>query len=217
MRARVLLADDHQIVREGLRAILETSADIEVVAEAEDGRQTVARARQHCPDVVVMDISMPGLNGIDATEQIMGLGLGVRVVALSHHASAHSIRRMLKAGAMGYVPKACAASELQTAIEQVCAGNIYVSPSVAASLVPDYVTLVKAKPGATHDPLSAREREVLQLVAEGQTTAAIAATLTVSAKTIEAHRKRIMDKLHIRSIAGLTKYAVRTGLTSLGD
>jgi DNA-binding NarL/FixJ family response regulator len=210
---RVLLADDHKILRQGLRTLLEQEKDIQIVGEADNGRSSVKLTSELAPDVVIMDVAMPDLNGIDATRRITEAGPRTRVLALSMHSDGRYVRGMLQAGARGYILKDCAAEELTHAIRTVMAGQIYVSPGVTGTIVNDYVRqLTAADEPAT---LTRREREVLQLLAEGGSTANIAAGLHLSVKTIETHRKRIMDKLDLRSIAELTKYAIREGITTV--
>ncbi len=210
---RVLLADDHKILRQGLRTLLEQEKDIQIVGEADTGRSSVELAGELAPDVVIMDVAMPDLNGIDATRRIADVKPRTRVLALSMHSDGRYVREMLQAGARGYILKDCAAEELTHAIRTVMAGQVYVSPGVTGTIVNDYVRqLTAADQPATLTP---REREVLQLLAEGGSTANIAAGLNLSVKTIETHRKRIMDKLDLRSIAELTKYAIREGITTV--
>jgi two-component system response regulator NreC len=215
MHVKVVLADDHRIVREGLKAILASEPDFEIAGEASNGRETVTLARKIEPDVIVMDVSMPDLNGIDATQRIMDMGLGCRILALSGHAEEQFVKGMLQAGAVGYLLKECAGEELTLALHTVNRGRIYVSPDIASVVVNDYVALLTGDVTAEGPVLSTREREVLQLIAEGGTTAHIAENLNVSVKTVESHRKHIMDKLDIRNVAGLTKYAIREGISSL--
>lgn len=223
MGIKVLLVDDHQIVRDGLRSLLGKQMDIDVIGEAENGREALARVRELQPDVVVMDIGMRDLNGIDATRQLLDQNHGVAVVALSMHSDRRYISEMLAAGAAGYLLKDSAFDELAAAIRAVHAGRTYLSPSVAGTVVDDYVRRVSgggAQEGPAQQPgkaLSPREREVLQLIAEGLSTKEIAAKLHLSVKTIETHRRQIMDKLGVYNIAGLIKYAVREGLSSLDD
>lgn len=214
---KVILADDHKIVRAGLRSLLESGGQIDVVAEAENGRETVSLTKKLNPDVVVMDVAMPDMNGVDATQKIARQNPDSRVLALSGHPAGLFITGMLEAGAKGYLLKDVATEELILAIKTVANGRIYVSPSVSDTLVEDYLQRVKGEVGPDYDALSTREREVLQLVAEGRSTAQIANKLSLSERTIETHRKRIMDKLGLRSIAQLTKYAIRKGITSLDD
>ena len=237
---KVLLADDHRIVREGLKSLLESQPDLQVVAEASDGRQAVAMARDLSPDVVVMDVAMPQLNGIEATRQLSNDGGGMKIVALSMHSDRRFVSEALKAGASGYVLKDGAFDELITAIRAVTSDRVYLSPRVAGVVVEDYVRRLPARGGngnghangagtASHpgqeehgaarrsafDALTPREREVLQLMAEGYATKEVAHRLHVSVKTVETHRRQIMEKLDMHSVAELTKYAIREGLTTL--
>jgi DNA-binding NarL/FixJ family response regulator len=210
---RVLLADDHKILRQGLRTLLEREKDIQIVGEADNGRSSVKLTGELAPDVVIMDVAMPDLNGIDATRRITQADPRTRVLALSMHSDGRYVRGMLQAGARGYILKDCAAEELTHAIRTVMAGQVYVSPGVMDTIVNAYVRQLTAAGAPT--TLTRREREVLQLLAEGGSTANIAAGLHLSVKTIETHRKRIMDKLDLRSIAELTKYAIREGITTV--
>ena len=209
-KIRVLLADDHTLVRQGLRALLMREADIKIIGEARNGREAVNRARALKPDIVVMDISMPHLNGFDATQRIAAECPQTKVVALSMHMQEHHVHSLLRAGARGYVPKDAPASELVAAIRAVHGGGCYLHPQISARVVDGY--LDGHKPRAEHEPLTPREREVLQLVAEGQTNRLIAAELRLSVKTVEAHRARIMTKLKIHNAAGLTRYAISRGI-----
>ncbi len=215
MTIKVVLADDHNILRAGLKSLLETASNIEVVGEADNGRDTVALVRQLDVDIVVMDVAMPDMNGVDATSKIVQLAPGVRVLALSGHSEGVYVKGMLEAGAKGYLLKDAATTELITALNTIAKGRVYVSPSVTDTLVGDYLQRLKGEIGPESQALSLREREVLQLVAEGKSSVQIATTLHLSERTIETHRKRIMDKLGMRSIAELTKYAIREGLTSV--
>lgn len=209
MTTKILLADDHQIFRQGLRQLLSTEPDFEVIAEAGDGRAAVELAEKFRPNVVVMDIAMPGLNGIEATRQIVDRVASARVIVLSAHPERKLISEVLKAGASGYLLKESAFEELSEAIRTAASKKIYLSPQAA------HAHLSK-EPGVTvFDALSPREREVLQLIAEGQSTKEIALTLKVSVKTIETHRRQLMTKLELYSVAELTRYAVREGLASL--
>jgi DNA-binding NarL/FixJ family response regulator len=215
MSIKILLADDHKIMRAGLRSLLEKEHDMKVIAEASQGRTAVRLAREHAPDVVIIDITMPDLNGVEASHQILAENPETKVVALSMHSDEQFVAGMLKAGASGYLLKDCAADELCHAIRAVMAGETYLSPKIASIVVEDYRRDL-SKSELTHPPeLTSREREVLQLVAEGRTSKNIAERLHVSVKTIEAHRQQIMDKLNIRTVAGLTKYAIRKGITSI--
>jgi len=214
MSIRVLLADDHRIVREGLRTLLEQEPDIEVVGEAEDGRKALGLVRRLQPDIVVMDMSMPNLNGADATRQIVRDFPGTRVLALSGYSNRMFVINMLKAGALGYMPKECASKELVEAIRIVSAGEAYLSPKKVISVVTDWVKN-RDRPESLIDALTDREREVFQLVVEGNNTKKIALELHVSTKAIEANRRKIMDKLGVRSIVDLVIIALREGVISL--
>jgi len=211
-RIRVLLADDHDIVRQGVKSLLACEPDIEVVADVADGRVAVRLTRELIPDVVVMDIGMPDLNGIDATRQIVSELFPVKVLCLSMHREKQMIGAVLQAGASGYLVKNCAAGELVKAIRLLVQGKTYLSPEIAGEVVNEYVRGREAPHGNVYAELSEREREVLQLIAEGQGTKEIAAKLYISEKTVAAHRLAVMGKLHLPSIADLTRYAIREGL-----
>jgi DNA-binding NarL/FixJ family response regulator len=214
MSIKIILVDDHKIVRDGLRALLERHSNMEVVAEASDGRTAIKQVRELNPDVVVMDITMPDLNGIEATRQIVNEFSDVKVVALSVHSDKRFVTGMLKAGASGYLLKDCAFEELADAIRSVSENHTFLSPEISDIVIKDYVH--QSSTGRiTTSSLTAREREVLQLMAEGNDTKTIASNLHVSVKTVETHRQHIMGKLNTHSIAELTKYAIREGLTSL--
>ncbi|MBW1981305.1 MAG: response regulator transcription factor [Deltaproteobacteria bacterium] len=215
MSVRILIADDHQIMRQGLRSLIEAHSGMEVVAEAENGRMAVQLAQEIKPDVVIMDISMPDLNGIEATRQMISFLPEVKVIALSMHSDKRFIYGMFEAGASAFLLKDCAFEELTLAINAAARGRCYVSPDVAGKVIDDYLRRAPLPRSAALVNLSAREREVLQLLAEGLPTKQIAFRLHVSVKTVETHRRRIMEKLGLHSIAELTKYAVREGLTSL--
>jgi DNA-binding NarL/FixJ family response regulator len=210
MAARILMADDHQVVREGFRAILER-ARYEIVGEALDGWEAVRLARKHRPDVVVMDLSMPLLNGTDAAREILATAPGLAVILLTVHVEEHCIVSALRAGVRGYVIKTQAAAELLAAIPEVLAGGTYLSPRVSGALVHAYLA------GEDHatDPLTPRERQVLQLVAEGKSTKDIAVLLDLTVKTADYYRSRVMSKLDIHNVAGLVRYALRHGLVEL--
>lgn len=215
MSIRVLLVDDHRLFCDGLRLVVAGQPGMEVVGTAENGRDALRLARETRPDVVLMDVAMPDLNGIDATRQLLADLPGTRVIALSMHADRRYVSGMIAAGVAGYLVKDCVAEELARAIRAVVAGQVYLSPRVAGVVVGEYAGRLA---GATPPPgrvLTPREREVLQLVAEGQTSREIAAKLHVSTKTVETHRRQIMDKLGLRSVAELTKYAIREGLCTL--
>jgi len=215
MSLRLLIADDHKIVRDGLRALLEKQKDLEVIAEAENGRKAVRLARELSPDIVIIDIGMPDLNGIEATRQIVNEVNNVKVIALSMHSDKRFVAQMFKAGAAAYLLKDCAFEELAQAVDVVVAGQSYLSPEIAGAVMEDYVRHVSRMDSSGFSVLTAREREVLQLLAEGKPTREIADELYVSIKTIESHRQQIMHKLKVRSLADLTKYAIREGITSL--
>lgn len=215
MSTRVLLVDDHAIIREGLRSLLEKQPDMEVVADADDGRKAIELVRELSPDIVIMDVTMPGLNGIEATRLIAAELPNVKIVALSIHSQRRFVADMLSAGAVGYILKECLFDELLQAIGVVTSGGRYLSPKIAEVVVDDYVKHLSNISDSPLSALTGREREVLQLVAEGKSTKEIALELHVSTKTIEANRRQMMDKLGVNSIAELTKYAVREGLTTL--
>lgn len=215
MRIRILVADDHKIMRDGLKALIEKQQGMEVVAEADNGRVTVNLARDQLPDIVIMDIEMPGLNGIEATRQIVSEAPDVRVIALSMHSDKRFVAQMFQAGASAYILKDCAFEELTRAILAVMAGQSYLSPEIARPIVEDYVRHLSAVGSSGFSVLTPREREVLQLLAEGRSTKEIAGLLHVSVKTVDTHRKQIMDKLDVHNMAELIKYAIREGLTSL--
>ncbi|MGD0571905.1 MAG: response regulator transcription factor [Sedimentisphaerales bacterium] len=215
MPTKILLVDDHAIIRQGLSSLLEKQPDIEVVGGVEDGRQAVDTARKLAPDLVIMDISMPNLNGIDATRKIAEEISGVKIIALSIHSSRRFVAEMLKAGASGYILKDCLFDELMEAIKTVLRGEIYLSPKITGVVIDDYVQRLSKQYQPDGLILSNREREVLQLLAEGKSTKQIALQIHVSTKTIESNRRNIMEKLKINSVAELTKYAVREGITPL--
>jgi len=215
MAIKIVLADDHQIVRHGLRTLLGREPDMKVLAEADNGRTALRLIKELHPDVVIMDISMPDLNGIEATRQVRDESPGVKVIALSMHSDSLFVLNMLKAGASGYLLKDCALEELVKAIRIVMNGKTYLSPGISDIVIKDFVSGWISTGVSAFGALSNREREVLQLLTEGHNTNKIAEILCVSVKTVEAHRKSIMNKLGIRSIAELTKYAIRQGITSL--
>ena len=212
MPIRILIADDHGVVAEGLKHLVEAQPDMEVVALVADGREAVQQAREARPDVVLMDLSMPELNGADATRAILERDPKCRVIVLSMYAQREYVRRALKAGAAGYVVKRSAAKEVVEAIRAVHAGQRYLSPRVADVVLEDYTD---DKQDDLLARLSAREREVLQLLAEGRTGAQIAERLSLSQKTVETYRARLVEKLGIRDLAGLVRFAIQRGLVSL--
>lgn len=211
----IMLADDHKIVRQGLRALLESEPGLEVVGETADGRSTVQLARQLRPDVVIIDVSMPDLNGIDATRLIHDEDPGVRMIGLSMHFEKRYVARMLDAGARGYLRKACTSEEVIRAIRTVAAGKFYISDGTSSFTMKDASEFPGRNAAPDISQLTPKEREVLQLVAEGKLTKEIATFLNLSPKTVEKHRHQIMEKLRIHSVAELTKFAIREGMTSL--
>ena len=215
MRIRVLLVDDHRLFRDGLRTLLEQEADLEVVGVAADGQSVLTQIGTCRPNVVLMDVSMPGLNGLEATRHLHADHPDVAVLMLSMHADHRFVVEALRAGALGYVPKDCEISELSAAIRAVFRGQLYLSPLLAGRIVRDYLAMMGDRADSAFSVLSAREREVLQMLAEGRSAKDIAGALGVSIKTVETHRKNIMDKLDIHSVAELTKYAIREGITHL--
>jgi DNA-binding NarL/FixJ family response regulator len=215
MSIKILLADDHTIMREGLRCLIETESDMKVVAEAADGRTAVRLAREVSPDVVIIDITMPDLNGIEATKQILSEAPNIKVLAVSMHSDDQFVTGMVRTGASGYFLKDCAADELVYAIRAVIAGEIYLSPKIASMVVEGYLHALSKGRLTKAAELTASEREILQLVAEGERSKRIAARLHVNIKTVDAHRQKIMAKLNIRTIAGLTKFAIQKGITFL--
>jgi DNA-binding NarL/FixJ family response regulator len=215
MTIRILIADDHRLFRDGLRHLLSHHDDIEVVGETTDGPGTIRAVSQLNPNLVLMDVSMPELNGIEATRRIRAEYASVKVIMLSMHSDQRFVVESLRAGAIGYLLKDCAIDELLEAIRSVMKDQLYLSRTIADSVIKDYVNLARSTPASAFSVLSAREREVLQALAEGKSTKEMASQLNVSVKTIETHRKQIMDKLDIHSVAELTKYAIREGLTPL--
>lgn len=214
MSISLLIADDHEIIREGLRGLVQKHPELSLVGEAADGRQAVEQAAILKPQIVVMDINMPSLNGVDATRQITQANGTVGVIALSAHTDSKFVRSIFQAGARGYLLKESAFKELLLAITTVHQGGIYLSPKLTNLVMRDYMQDVLSE-DARKPIISPREREVLQLVAEGKNTKEVAYMLGVSVKTIETHRQNIMAKLNMFSVAELTKYAIREGLTSL--
>ena len=213
MNIRLIVADDHRIMREGLRALVERLPGMEVVGETADGRAAVAMAKDLSPEVVVMDIGLPDLNGIEATRQITSQNPGIRVIALSMHSDCRYVAEMLRAGASAYLIKDSAFEELARAIRAVTTGKTYLSPAVAGAVVKDYLGRRPGVKPVLASLLTPREREVLQLVAEGKSTKEVAERLQISPKTADTHRQQIMKKLELRSVAELTKWAIREGLT----
>lgn len=215
MTTKIILADDHKIMRDGLRILLEKELGMQVIGEAETGHQAVRLAHELLPDVVIVDIGMPDLNGIEATRQILAKNPNVKVIGLSMHSDKRFVAGMLSAGASGYLLKDCAFEELANAIHAVVENKIYLSLGIVGVVIKDYVQHLSPNDLPAQTILTDREREVLQLIAEGKSTKKIASILYVSMKTVETHRMNIMEKLNLKSIAELTKYAIREGLTSL--
>ena len=215
MIIKIIVADDHKIVRQGLRTLLEAEPDMNVVGEADNGRATLRLVQELKPQVVIMDISMPGLNGIEATRQILVESPEVKVVALSMHSDSLFVLNMLKAGASGYLLKDCALEELVKAIRTVVAQKTYLSPGVSDIVIKDFVSGWSSPGSSAFSVLTAREREVLQLIVEGKKSSEIADCLCVSVKTVETHRSQLMSKLKIKNIADLVKYAIREGIISI--
>jgi len=215
MAIKVLLADDHAIVRQGLSSSIQQEEDMKVVGQAKDGLTAVQLVGELSPDVVVMDISMPDINGVDATREIVRDYPKVKVIALSMHSEKKFVREMFRAGACAYLLKACEFDELAEAIRTVMSGKTYISPKIADVVVEGYVRGPGEEESSVFSSLTTREREVLQLMAEGKTTKQIGLKLYISPKTVEAHRLRVMEKLDIYNVAQLTKYAIQEGLTSV--
>lgn len=215
MTARIVIADDHQIMREGLVSLAEDSEGLTVEGQAESGREALELCKEKRPDVVLMDVAMPDLNGVLATRKIMEECPGVKVIGLSSYSDHEYVGEMIKAGASGYLLKDSAFQEIETAVRAVMEDRVYLSPGVAEVVVQGYVRKTPAPGEMGSTKLSPRETEVLQLLTEGKSSKEIARILDVSVKTVGSHRRRLMEKLDLHSIAELTKYAVRRGITSL--
>ncbi len=213
---KIVLADDHTILRAGLKSLIDVMSDYEVIGEADNGLEAVELVKELQPDIVIMDIGMPNLNGVAATRRIVRSMPKVRILSLSMHTETQFVREMLDAGAGGYLLKDCAFEELEIALSTVLKDQIYLSPAVTSGLIN---SLTDDKDVSDHSQslskITSREREVLQLLAEGHSTADIAGKLNISDKTVESHRKNIMDKLNIKNVAALTKFAIRAGITSV--
>ena len=216
MTLGILLVDDHELMREGLRKILEGTADIRVVGEAQDGLEALSVANETRPDLVVMDVGMSGMNGIEATRRLRKDHPGIKVVALSTHADQRYVRNMIRAGASAYVLKESASDDLLRAVRAAARDEHYLSPRITGGVMETWSrTPPRPEPSSAYDLLAPREREVLKLMAEGRTSKEIAGLLTVAVKTVETHRRNISQKVGLHSVAELTKYAVREGLTAL--
>jgi DNA-binding NarL/FixJ family response regulator len=217
MATRVLLVDDHQIIRDGIKSVLDREPDIEVVGESETSRAAIALAAELVPDVVVMDIAMPDLTGIEATRQILKENPEIHVVALSMHTDKRYILAMLQAGACAYLVKSSAVQELVEAIGAVREKKKYLSPSISQTVIEELTKETLSEELTVYNKLTAREREVLQLLAEGNATRQVAGKLHISTSTVETHRRQLMEKLNLFSVAELTKYAIREGLTTVDE
>lgn len=215
-KIRVLLADDHVIVQDGLECFLEHEEDIEILGSASTGLEVLEMIKQKCPQVIVMDISMPGLNGIETTRKVLEENPHIKIIILSVHSDRKFVDEALKAGAVGYLPKESMGAELRDAVHSVMEGKTFLSPSITKNFIDSYLYQDPTDKGEVKGTgLTNREREVLQLVAEGHATKSIAAELGMQVRTAETHRRNIMEKLNIHSVAELTKFAVRNGLTAL--
>lgn len=213
---RMMLAEDHTLVRAGIRALLQNLEEVEVVAEAGDGREALRLVEMYEPDVVLMDIAMAGLNGLEATARISKTFPHVRVIILSMHANEEYVLQALRAGAVGYLLKDAGTAELELAIRAVARNETYLSPLVSKHVVADYVRRVGGEPSSL-ERLTRRQREILQLIAEGHSTQEIAQMLSISVKTVETHRSQLMERLDIHDVAGLVRYAIRMGLVTPND
>ncbi len=209
---RILLADDHAIMRDSIRALVDLHNDIEIVGEASEGRETIDKVQELEPDIVVMDIAMPGMDGLEATRRIRSKHPKVKVLVLTQYNNREYILSAIKAGAAGYVPKRALGSDLVSALRAVHRGESFLYPSAAAALIEDYRQQAEVEP---YDRLTAREREILKLIAEGHTSREIAGMLFISLKTVQGHRAKIMEKLDIHNRTELIKYAIRKGLVSM--
>lgn len=215
---RILLADDHALVRAGFRALIQKIAGVEVIAEAADGHEALRLIRELTPDIAFMDISMPGMNGLEVTARAMKESLGTRIIILSMHADDEYVLHAIRSGALGYILKDAEIAELERAIQTVSEGKMFLCSAVADHFIgqyPDRIEMAQKKTGKVEkrfEALTPRQREILQLIAEGHTTKEIASKLNLSIKTVETHRSQIMDRLNIRDIAGLVRYAIRSGI-----
>lgn len=214
MPIRVILADDHALIRAGIRALLAKIADVEVVGEASDGTHVLEFLQSHRPDIVLTDIAMPGMNGLETAARVTKDFPGVRVIILSMHANEEYVCQAIQAGAAGYLLKDAEPDELERALRSVAAGETYLTPAVSKHVITDYMRRVGGETQAA-DPLTPRQREIVQHIAEGKSTKEIARVLQISTKTVETHRTQLMERLGIHDVAGLVRYALKTGLVRL--
>ncbi len=212
-KIKILVVDDHAVLRDGIHALVDLHDDLEIVGEASEGKEAVAKAQELMPDVVIMDIAMPGMDGLEATRRIRKKHPKMKVLVLTQHDNKEYILSVIKAGAAGYVPKRALVSELVSAIRSVKEGDSFLYPSAAAALIEDYLQQTKGE--EPYDQLSAREREIFQLIAEGHTSREIAEMLFLSQRTVQGHRLKIMEKLNLHNRTELIKYAMRKGVVSL--
>lgn len=217
MPIKILLVDDHHIMRQGLRVILESQSNLEVIAEAGNGREAIQKVQETKPDMMIIDISMPEMNGMEATKQIHEIAEDIKVIVLSVHSDKQFVAVMLKAGASGYLLKDCVKDELISAIDIVNRGQKYLSPQITGSVLEDYKRFLNYETQDVFTALTKREREVLQLLAEGRNTKQIASDLFISVKTVETHRQKMMNKLEIYNIPDLVKYAIQQGVIDISQ
>lgn len=215
MTVKLIVADDHTLMREALCNKLDSKHDLEVIVQADDGRQAIELCQKHVPELIIMDVSMPDLNGVEATKRIHDNNPNIKIIALSMHSEQKFVTDMLKAGASGYLNKACRFEELLEAINVVISGEIYLDRSIGTKVIKDYLSSLSQKKDGNSEILTSREREVLQMVAEGKSSKEVAFKLGIEEHTIVKHRQNIMNKLDIRDVPGLTKYAIREGIISL--
>ncbi len=212
---RVIIAEDHNLVRHGIRLVLEQSAEVQVVAEAETGEDAVLLTQEHCPDIVIMDLSMPRLDGAQAAERILGMNLPTQIIILSMHADTTMVQQLLRRGVKGYLLKDAVSEELMLAIRSVSQGKMFISPTISENVMMLLLSPSDVEAESAAELLTPREREVLQLVAEGYTNAAIAQTLSISVKTVEKHRANVMTKLEVNDLASLIRQGIKQGLILL--
>lgn len=212
---RIIIAEDHNLVRQGIRALLERSGEVQVVAEAATGQEAVLLTEKHKPDVVVLDLSMPRLDGAQAAERILDMGLPTQIIILSMHADTTMVQQLLRRGVKGYLLKDAVSDELMLAVRSVSQGKMFLSPTISDTVMTMLLSSPDTTAGSTADLLTAREREVLQLVAEGHTNSSIAETLHISIKTVEKHRANVMTKLEVNDLASLIREGIKQGLILL--